>query len=361
VITLVPAYEPDARLVDLVRALRAERPGMAVVVVDDGSGPAYQAVFAAVVAAGATVLTHPVNQGKGRALKTGFAHVAREHLGQGVVCADCDGQHTPADILAVADHASAGDVAVVLGARQLTGNVPLRSRFGNACTRFAFRAGTGCAVHDTQTGLRAYPAHMIPWLLGVRGERFEYELVVLLRAAQEGLPVEEVTIATVYLDGNASSHFRPVVDSARIYAPLLRFTASSLLAFVVDAAALVALVSLTGSLLVAVLGARVLSSAVNFVVNRSWVFRRRARRPVRREAVAYWLLAAVLLAAGYGSLWVLTRAGVPLLVAKVATDLVLFVVGFQVQRTAVFTGARPAATSVPVPQPAHSDRSAAHG
>ncbi|MEN0128376.1 MAG: glycosyltransferase [Brevundimonas sp.] len=356
-IVLIPAYEPDERLVALVAALRLERPGMQVVVVDDGSGPDYRPVFAAAAAAGATVLTHDVNRGKGRALKTGLEHVVREHPGQGVVCADCDGQHTPSDVLAVADHAAAGDVAVVLGARRFTGDVPLRSRFGNACTRFAFRAGTGCDVHDTQTGLRAYPAHLLPWLLGVRGERFEYELVVLLRAAQEGLPVEEVTIATVYLDGNASSHFRPLVDSARIYAPLLRFTASSLLAFVVDAAALVALVGATGSLLAAVLGARVLSSAVNFAVNRFWVFRRRARHPVRREAIAYWLLAAALMVAGYGSLWVLTTAGIPLLVAKVVTDLALFVVGFQVQRTAIFTGA----TSVPLPQRVHSARSAPLG
>lgn len=353
-IVLVPAFEPDERLVALVRALR----GRPVVVVDDGSGPAYAAVFAAAADEGAAVLTHATNRGKGRALKTGFEHVARAFPGYGVVCADCDGQHTPADILAVAEHARAGGTAVVLGARQFTGDVPLRSRFGNACTRLAFRAGTGCAVQDTQTGLRAYPAHMLPWLLGVRGERFEYELVVLLRAAQEGLPVEEVTIATVYLDGNSSSHFRPVVDSARIYAPLLRFTASSLLAFVVDAVVLVLLMTATGSLLVSVLGARVVSSAVNFVVNRFWVFRRRTRDPVRREAVAYWLLAAGLMAAGYGSLWALTAAGIPLLVAKVVTDLALFVVGFQVQRTAVFAGGRAAHTSVPLPQRAHSDRSA---
>ncbi|MDM7832553.1 bifunctional glycosyltransferase family 2/GtrA family protein [Cellulomonas edaphi] len=356
-IVLVPAYEPDERLVALVRRLRDERPELPVVVVDDGSGPEYRQVFAAVVDAGATVLVHGVNRGKGRALKTGFAHVAREHPGEGVVCADCDGQHTPADVLAVADHARATGAAVVLGSRRFTGAVPLRSRFGNGCTRVAFRAGTGRAVQDTQTGLRAYPAHVLPWLLGVRGERFEYELVVLLRAAEEGLPVEEMTISTVYLDGNSSSHFRPVVDSVRIYAPLLRFAASSSLAFVVDAAALVVLVGLTGALPVAVLGARVLSSGGNFAVNRFWVFRRRARRPVRREALAYWVLAAVLLVAGYGSLWTLTTVGVPLLAAKVATDLALFVVGFQVQRTAVFTGA----TSVRRPQRAHSERSAADG
>ncbi|WP_051682029.1 bifunctional glycosyltransferase family 2/GtrA family protein [Cellulomonas sp. HZM] len=360
-IALVPAYEPDLRLVALVRAVRSARPGMPVVVVDDGSGPAYAHVFAAAADEGAHVLRHATNRGKGRALKTGVEHVLRVHPGHGVVCADCDGQHTPADVLAVADRC-ADDDAVVLGARRFTGSVPVRSRFGNACTRLAFRGATGVAVQDTQTGLRAYPARMLPWLLGVRGERFEYELVVLLRAASEGLPVEEVTIATVYLDHNASSHFRPLRDSVRIYARLLRFAASSLLAFVVDATALLAIVAATGNLLLGVVGARVLSSGVNFAVNRVWVFAGRRRSPVRAEALRYWALVVALTVAGYGSLWALTHLHVPLVVAKVATDLALFVVGYQVQRTSVF-GGRPSAAEpagalrerIRVPQRSHSD------
>lgn len=342
-ITLIPAYEPDERLVTLVRDLRAARPELAVVVVDDGSGPAYAGVVEAARDAGATVLRHEVNLGKGRALRTGFQHVLDAHPGHGVVCADCDGQHTVADILRVADRADAGTAAMVLGFRQFTGRVPARSRFGNACTRWAFRAATRRTVKDTQTGLRAYPARMLPWLLTVRGDRFEYELVALLRAAQEDLAIEEVPIATVYLDGNSSSHFRPLVDSGRIYAPLLRFTLSSLLAFAVDAAALLVLVALTDSLLFSVVGARAISSTVNFLTNRGWVFRHGRRHPVARQAAAYWLLVGALGAAGYGGLWALTYLGVPLLLAKVGTDLVLFAVGFQVQRTAVFSGHRPAA------------------
>ena len=340
VIVLVPAYEPDERLLLLVTRLRAARPDLHVLVVDDGSGPAYARVFDAAAAAGATVLRHDTNRGKGRALKTGFAYAAEHLPGQPVVCADCDGQHTVSDVLVVADRAARGDVDVVLGARQFTGDVPLRSRFGNAATRAAFRLGTGHGVQDTQTGLRAYPAHLLPRLAQVRGERFEYELVVLLRAVAEGLTIEEVPIATVYLDANASSHFRPLVDSARVYAPLARFAASSLLAFAVDALALVVLMALSGNLLVSVVGARAVSSGVNFATNRLWVFRRPTRDPVGREALRYWSLAAVLLVAGYGGLWALTHLGVPLLVAKVLTDLTLFVVGFEVQRSLVFVRRR---------------------
>ncbi len=337
-IALIPAYEPDERLVTLVRALRADGLGLPVVVVDDGSGPQYGSVFAEARLAGATVLHHPENAGKGRALRTGIEHVLRTYPGQGVVCADCDGQHTVEDVLAVAARAEQGSAAVVLGARQFTGRVPLRSRFGNTVTRWAFRAATGRAIQDTQTGLRAYPAATLPWMLTVPGDRFEYELVALLRAAKVGQRIEEVPIATVYLDENSSSHFRPVVDSARIYAPLLRFTASSLLAFAVDTAALLALAALTGDLLLSVVLARLASSTVNFLTNRHWVFRHGRPAPVARQAVRYWLLVASLGVAGYGGLWALTTIGVPLLAAKIATDATLFVLGFQVQRTSVFTG-----------------------
>ena len=336
-VVLVPAYEPDERLVALVRALRRAAPDVPVVVVDDGSGPAHAAVVAEAGRAGADVVAHRVNRGKGAALRTGVAHVLRAYPGQDVVCADCDGQHLVRDVLTVARRVADGDAAVVLGARRFAGDdVPARSRWGNAATRVAFRLGTGRALQDTQTGLRGYPATVLPWLLDVPGDRFEYELSVLLRAVEERRAVVEVPIATVYLDQNSSSHFRPVVDSVRVYAPLLRFVASSLVGFVVDVLGLLVLTALTGSLLAAAVGARLASAAVNFGLNRRWVFRHRTRAPLLREAVAYALLAGTLLLAGYGSLVALTHLGMPLLAAKVVTDLVLFLVGYRVQRTAVF-------------------------
>jgi hypothetical protein len=164
-----------------------------------------------------------------------------------VVCADSDGQHRPEDIDAVADRVATSGAAMVLGCRRFTGAVPARSRVGNTVTRVLFRAVTGLRLTDTQTGLRAYPARMLPWLGQVDGDRFEYEQRLLLLAAREGLPVAEVEIATIYLRHNASSHFRPVRDAVRIYRPLLTFGLSSMLAFAVDTVALLAFVTLTGS------------------------------------------------------------------------------------------------------------------
>ncbi|HEY0002410.1 MAG TPA: glycosyltransferase family 2 protein, partial [Actinoplanes sp.] len=96
-------------------------------------------------------------------------------------------------------------------------------------TQALFRAATGRGVQDTQTGLRAYPASLLGWLRTIPGERFEYEMNVLLEAARAGHRIEEVVITTTYLDENASSHFSPLSDSARIYWPLLRYAAATLL------------------------------------------------------------------------------------------------------------------------------------
>ncbi|WP_144723395.1 glycosyltransferase [Cellulosimicrobium sp. TH-20] len=333
---VVPAYQPDARLVALVDALRAAVPESPVVVVDDGSDRRCGGVFRAVRALGAVVLTVPVNRGKGYALRTGIRWVRDRLPGHGVVCADADGQHTVLDVLRVAARSQAEPEAVVLGARRFAGDVPVRSRIGNAATRWAFAATTGTRVRDTQTGLRAYGPGLLGDLLAVRGDRYEYELRALLEATRAGRRILEVDVATVYLDDNASSHFRPVADSLRVWAPLLRFAASSLGSAAVDVVALLALHAVTGSLLAAVVGARLLSAGVNFAVNRRLVFPGGRDLPLRVAAARYVALAAVLLAASYGLLALLTGIGLPLLAAKVGTDAVLVATSYEVQRRVVF-------------------------
>ena len=284
------------RLTRLVRDVRRALPETRVLVVDDGSGPAYEGVLAAARAAGAVVTGYPVNAGKGEALRTGLARVIRLWPGADVVCADADGQHTPADIAAVARRVHETG-RMTLGVRAFTGSVPLRSQLGNSVTALLFRGATGWRLRDTQTGLRGYPADELEWLLEVPGDRYEYELSTLLRSHELGMAVEEIEIATVYEPGNASSHFRPLRDSARIYAPLLRFTGASLASFVIDWIGVVVLHLLTGSLLTSVVGARLISGAANFFMNRR-VFRA-APGTVGRTAVRYVALALALVAASY--------------------------------------------------------------
>lgn len=219
-LVLVPCYEPGEALVDLVEQLRSVLPDAPVLLVDDGSGPCFAETFERATACGAIVVRHAVNLGKGAALKTGFAVASQRFPGQAVVCSDCDGQHRVDDIVAVAGAAASADIA--LGMRRFEGDVPLKSRVGNTLTRSLFGCIAGRRIFDTQTGLRAYPAARLEWLEQIKGDRFEYELNVLLQACAEQFSIAEVPIATVYVDGNASSHFRPFVDSIRVYAPLMR-------------------------------------------------------------------------------------------------------------------------------------------
>ncbi|GAA1947255.1 GtrA family protein [Microbacterium aquimaris] len=351
---LIPALEPGPRLPRLVDDLLSADPDLAVLVVDDGSGPGYDDLFAVVERVGAQVVRFPVNRGKGAALKAGFAEIARWAPEADVVTADADGQHRVEDILRIAralrDDAAAGSPALVLGCRDFRGEVPLRSRIGNAVSRGIFRLVAGWPLSDTQTGLRGLPASLIPWALTVPGDRFEYEQNILLRSRGAGVAAREIPIETVYLEQNASSHFRPLVDSLRVMLPLVLFAGSGLLAFVLDTALLLIFSATTGSLVFSIVAARMVSAAVNFLVNRRVVFRRRGSGRAR-QAARYAVLAALLLASNIVWMEALTGWGTPLLVAKVVTEVVLFLTSYGVQRAVVF---RPSEAAPAPPRAVHT-------
>lgn len=333
-IVVIPAYEPDEKLLRVVAALRQDT-DYAIVVVDDGSSEAAQPVFAALPAE-VTLLRHAENRGKGRALKTAYAYIA-EHFPQdeGIVTVDADGQHLPADVVRVSEDWAQHPDALVLGSRRFTGNVPWRSRTGNAITRAVFRVSTGVSVYDTQTGLRAFAVSRIPMMLEMRGERYEYEINVLLYATRQHVPIREVTIETVYIEDNASSHFHPLRDSWRIYKMILLFAASSMTSALVDYVLVLALSALFAGhayrLLLSVVIARVVSCFLNYMLNRKLVFEDRSRSSLLR----YALVAVGIMAANYGLLS-LVSAVLPLAIAKLLVELMLYPLSFYLQRKFVF-------------------------
>lgn len=334
-IVLIPAYRPDASLLGLLDGLRSRLPDAEALVVDDGSGPAFDEVFDGAAHRGAIVLRHVENHGKGHALRAGLAWLREWRPGAGVVTADADGQHTPDAIASVA--AAIAPRRLVLGVRRFTGEVPLRSRLGNAVSRWLFRLAEGTNLADTQTGLRGAGPDTLSWLLGVPGDRYDYEFAVLLGARKAGFALEQVPISTVYLDDNASSHFRPIRDSALVYAPLLAFTASSLACFGLDFVAWTALWWTFGNAALAAVGARVLSASANFVLNREVTFGHTGPRGA--AALRYAGLAAAILAANAGLLVLLIDVlGVPGLLAKILVEAGLFCVSYAVQRRFVFAG-----------------------
>lgn len=225
-IIVIPAYQPTRALVELVATLSAD--GRPIVVIDDGSSAASEALLRDVAAhPGVSVLTHAVNRGKGRALKTAFDHALQQSPTNtpGVVTADADGQHLAGDIRRVAERLEQQGVdgpAVILGSRSFATQVPLANRLGNLVTRRLFRLLTGRALTDTQTGLRGIPRAFLPDLLALKGERYEFELEMLTQAVESRWPLEEIPIATVY-GSFAKSHFQPFVDSLRIYRVFVRF------------------------------------------------------------------------------------------------------------------------------------------
>lgn len=336
-ICLIPSYEPDVRLLQLIHDLK-ESSDMAIVIVDDGSGEAYSAIFNEARAAGCIVLSHEHNRGKGQALKTGFRFIQSLGGRESVVCADSDGQHLPRDIERIAAQVREHPGHIVMGGRRFTGKVPLRSRFGNAVTRKVFRLTTGIELHDTQTGLRGFSSSMLGFLCSIPGDRFEYEMNMLLAAHESGIPMIEIPIDTVYLNENKSSHFRPLVDSIKIYFPILKFSGSSALSAGIDFMMLFLLQWMTGNLLIAVVGARLCSSLFNYSLNRKFVFKERnGKAAVAGSMPKYFTLVVLILVFNYGLMLLFnTEAGLPLLIAKVLTEGILFLFSYWSQRRFVY-------------------------
>lgn len=333
---LIPSYEPDERLLALVGSLK-EVSCDPILVVDDGSGEEYRTIFDSLEKKGCTVLTHRSNQGKGSALKTGFDYVRQQGRGGGVVCADSDGQHLPGDIVRITEAVREHRRHIVLGSRQFTGKVPMRSRFGNSATRMVYALATGQPVQDTQTGLRGYSSDMLDWLCEVPGERFEYEMNMLLEAPQAGYGLVEVPIDTVYLEDNKSSHFRPLADSARVYLPFLKFCASSGFAAILDFSLLLLLQWLTSSLLLSVIGARLCSSIFNYTMNRRMVFTHGKKAAITKSLLRYFSLVLAIVLLNFGLMLLFhSGIGIPLVAAKLMTEASLFLISYWAQRRFVY-------------------------
>lgn len=336
---LIPAYQPDARLPRLILELHRADSSMRIVVVDDGSGQKFSDIFEASATAGAHVISYEHNRGKGYALREGFTWI-RDVAGDSpecVVTADADGQHTLNDIFRVGRTCTDTGKSV-LGVREFVGHVPARSRIGNTATSALFWLATGWKLKDTQTGLRAFPVALLPALLEVQGDRYEYELRVLLHLAKFRHPVTQIPIETIYEAGNPTSHFRPLQDSARIWAPLLKFAASSGVATVIDYVLVLVLNALTGALFLPVITARVVSASVNFAMNRR-VFEATGV-PLRCSALRYAALAVAVIAGSYTILAVLTGIGMPLWIAKIIADTTMYLVSYSAQSRYVFAPAQ---------------------
>lgn len=349
-IVVIPAFEPDEKLIKVVEELHSKT-DYPVIVVDDGSGEGCASIFSEAERY-AHVIHHEVNRGKGAAMKTAFSYIKSNEAfdkDDGIITVDADGQHLIGDIIRVSEAWKQKPDALVLGGRRFTGKVPLRSRFGNGVTRFVFALTTGVRVHDTQTGLRAFGVRIIDEMLSISGDRYEYEINQLLYCTKMHRKIEEVTIETVYLNNNESSHFNTFRDSWRIYKTIFSFIGSSLISWLVDYVLLLFLAWLIGRLtggaglrlfgmtlepkLPALVIARVCSSILNYSLNRHVVF----KSGTKRSVPLYFLTAAVMLAFNYFLISVMTKANLPLWLAQIFAQLIIYPINFVLQRKFVFS------------------------
>ena len=354
---LIPSLEPDERLPAYIRKLSENGFGR-IIVVDDGSSESYQPIFSEVEGIDRTmVLHHDVNHGKGVALKTGYRYI-QEHLPEvtGIITADADGQHTVADCIRLAEQLEKGEKALYLGSRDFNqANIPPKSRSGNRITSAVFKLLYGQYLPDTQTGLRAFRKEELPFMIGVEGERFEYEMKVLIACSRAKIPMIPITIETIYENDNEGTHFHPIRDSWRIYKVILgsffKIVGYSMICFLVDQL----LFNLFRGWLFPLLGinlnvtlplrikldntslanytARLFSAVLNFRLNRDLVFKVKGKNGT---GLRYALTAVCIIILSTLGIKALGLIGMAPWLAKLIVDTLLYFLSYRVQDSWVF-------------------------
>lgn len=362
---VIPAYKPDDRLPPYVQALREAGIGR-IVIIDDGSGADYRPLFDQIPEDDIVHTIHyEPNGGKGVALRRGMAWLEENAAAQQIiVTADSDGQHTVKDVLRMAESLSENSDGLLLGSRDFSQpDVPFKSRNGNRITSTVFKLLYGVWVSDTQTGLRGFHRDLLPMMGQVKGDRYEYEMNVLIECARRRIAMRPLSIQTVYENNNEGSHFRAFRDSARIYSVILggffKFISASLISFLVDYFLYLLLnnvfkahvpalehefrflfIHFLARIGLATVLARLVSGVTNFVLNRSFVFTDKASvsKTFPRYLVVFFLI--MVLSAGLTSslhLWL----GLSENLIKIPVDLLLFFLSYYLQRKWVFTSSVP--------------------
>ncbi|WP_417666100.1 GtrA family protein [Pseudidiomarina sp.] len=335
-VIVIPAFNPDQRLLHLVTTLQESRELFeAIVIVNDGSES--PKLFTAIKPSeNLHVLSHDKNCGKGAALKTAFRWVVdHKPSAPGVITADADGQHLPEDIVKVLEAFKQQPQALWLGSRNFKEKgIPLRSWLGNTFARYTFQLGLRIKVPDTQTGLRGIPYTLLADLIETPSNHYEFELDMLILAKQQGLQFSSVEITTVYEEGNASSHFKPLQDSIIIYKKFLKFSSVGIASASIDYGLFALIYGLTGEILVAIAAARMVSGVFNFTLNRQWVFGRGSS--LTRDATKYTLLAVTLIGLNYIFTKSLLWLGVTPFIGKPLAEVIVFLLSYRFQKKLVF-------------------------
>jgi len=216
VLVLIPAFNAVRTVADVVRQSKSMLPD--VLVIDDGSA---DATGSAAAAAGAHVLRHPRNRGKGAALKTGFAY-ALENGYDAVITLDADGQHLPGQIpkFLVCREETIGDL-IIGGRAHLFNQMLPRRRLANRFSAWSIARASKTGITDSQSGFRLYSAKLLRGVK-LRGDGFDLEIEVIVRAGRDGFRVITTPIDLGFVDGLSTRHYKPLIDTLRIAWTVLR-------------------------------------------------------------------------------------------------------------------------------------------
>lgn len=340
---IIPAYNPDKKFHTVIEGL-IQAGFKHIIVVNDGTDKKFLSLFDKIEKNKKCVLiTHEENFGKGRALKTGFKYFLKHFPNDiGVVTLDADNQHKVKDVVKCAKALKENPNKLILGVRNFDGeNVPKKSKLGNKVTSLAFKIFCDLNISDTQTGLRAIPSIFVEKLLNTVGEKFEFETNMLLDTKVYGVKIIEVPIETVYINGNTTSNFNPLTDSFSIYKVIFKFMCSSFSSIICDYALFILLGIIFDflphafSLLIATVVARLISSFINFSLNRKLVFKNEAK--FKKSIIKYYILVSTNILLSYAGIYLLTtNLNFNEVVAKILMDVVLFMFSFKIQVKWVF-------------------------
>ncbi|MBK5246202.1 MAG: bifunctional glycosyltransferase family 2/GtrA family protein [Peptostreptococcaceae bacterium] len=339
-VVIIPAFNPDEKLIKLVEQLTKME--FQIIVVNDGSGQECRRIFDMIKAKyQCDLCNHSENMGKGAAIKTGIQYADINYPEcSGYVTADADGQHLPEDILRVANSLEMNPDSLILGTRDFRKNgIPLKSFLGNRITSLVYFLSTGKKCIDTQTGLRGISRKFTELSLSVSGDKYEYEMNLLLTMGHMGILFIEVPIAVIYLEENKSSHFNPVKDSIIIYLNIFKYSFSSFLSAIIDISLFTVFVNLVfGSghigILEATAAARLVAGGVNFLLNKHWVFQ--SKKHNWEETLKYFTLFGFQILVSWLLVTSLKHLPVNITLIKIFVDVTLFFISFQIQKTFVF-------------------------
>lgn len=224
IILLIPAYNPDHKLVDLIVELHLRFE--TIIIVNDGSKSTALTFFEQAKSYGCLVLEHKENMGQGAAFKTALKYIEAHYSDQkilGAITADADGQHLPKDILRLTEAFENHSTDYFITIRQFTKDIPLRSYIGNKSISFLVKTLFGKYIPDCQSGLRAVPCQYFNVYFSIDENRFNFTIGLLAVLLKKNVPLQFLPIETVYIDNNKSSHFRPVKDSYETLKTLLKY------------------------------------------------------------------------------------------------------------------------------------------